>query len=289
MISKKERLAFERFIFDLIDAYAIRAMKHGDPGLSPLERWEKAISFICKEMEEGLYENPLSSRDFLLKFMLGFDRNRELAKRAPCLKKGDVIDSDGDIPSEEEEEEKEEEREERERRNPWALEAGYIPERIGPEEIHDDDCPGRLVSALKWSEIRKWDIFCDDGFRMSCLEYNPHFDIVSTDPLDESYWKAFSSHQAISIEAVLRFPDKPWDWAKLSSNPSISEQDKLSHPSLPWEAAPSPMRKLSSSNALLFSDVLDHLDKEWDWKEISKNEFEHQMWMVRRYPENWEE
>ena len=38
----------------------------------------------------------------------------------------------------------------------------------------------------------------------------------------------------MTIDIVLAYPNKPWDWRYLSANPNITFSDILTHPEQPW-------------------------------------------------------
>ena len=65
---------------------------------------------------------------------------------------------------------------------------------------------------------------------------------------------------------ILRFPEKPWDWAWLSRNPSVKMSDVLEHPEKPWNWA-----ELSRNPGIKLSDVLEHPEKPWNWIYLSNN------------------
>ncbi len=271
---------FGEFIFSVIDAYASAASGRG-----PIAARAEAVEYISREMEEGLYSNPLSTRDFLLRFMIGFDRSKELARRSPHLREKDVLSSDGSLPS-------------------YSVGKGGGKE----SEIEDDDNESyssdassgheAQCSVLPWETIRNWRVKGAEcgcgarpderaGFDLSCLERNPHIIISSSHPEDESYWRGFSSHLAVTMGAVLRYRDKPWDWEKLSRNPSISEEDKASHPDLPWVpgASPEEIPSINPLRNILFDEVLGDIEKGWDWKLISTCTFPRQMKLIKKEKE----
>ena len=47
-------------------------------------------------------------------------------------------------------------------------------------------------------------------------------------------YKELSSNSNLTIDVLLKYPDKPWDWERVSKNKSISLEDMIAHPELPW-------------------------------------------------------
>ena len=76
--------------------------------------------------------------------------------------------------------------------------------------------------------------FCE-----SCASLNPNMtlDMVRRhldSNLGFSSWSGISSQNFVTIDFVVEFPDKDWDWYRLSRNHRIDVSDILKHKELPW-------------------------------------------------------
>ena len=71
--------------------------------------------------------------------------------------------------------------------------------------------------------------------------------------------KPMFTMQDITMQDILKNPDKPWDWEWISSNPVITMQDVLDHPDKPWNWC-----CIGENPNITMQYILDHSDKPWD-------------------------
>jgi hypothetical protein len=72
----------------------------------------------------------------------------------------------------------------------------------------------------------------------------------------------------LTLEFILKHPDKEWRWEELSSHPNITTYDIVTHPDIPWYWS-----AVSLNPNITAEFVEAYIDKPWNWDYISCNEF----------------
>ena len=98
------------------------------------------------------------------------------------------------------------------------------------------------------------------------------YEIILKNPDKPWDWKSLSYNQEkITLDLVLKLPHKPWSWNDLSWNPFITldfinqiSSNKNIKPNWNWTG-------ISQSSKITFDDVLQNMDKPWDFKLLNAN------------------
>lgn len=127
--------------------------------------------------------------------------------------------------------------------------------------------------------------------RISALRrYNPMLELLHKIQ-DHVDWKFVSSSKYIHWDVIVQNPDMQWDWGHVSINPNITPDIVSENPRRPWdqymlmrnpntrpETCGEQLRKkdmliaLSTNPNLTFDFILNNINLNWSWSQLSENE-----------------